>query len=42
MTSYSPIEQAATFPATLASARLRFWRYNIYGDGTAAGSEARD
>ncbi len=40
VTSYSPIEQAATFPATLASARLRFWRYNIYGDGTAAVSEA--
>lgn len=30
--SYSPIEQAVTFPAGLASATLSFWRYNVNGD----------
>ncbi len=40
VTSYSPIEQAAAFPATLASARLRFWRYNIYGDATPTAGQA--
>jgi Tol biopolymer transport system component/photosystem II stability/assembly factor-like uncharacterized protein len=34
--SYSPIEQAVTFPTLLASARLSLWRYNIYGDGGSA------
>ena len=36
--SYSPIEQAVTFPAALTSARLSFWRYNVYGDTGAAAS----
>ena len=31
-TSYSPIEQAVTFPTGLASATLSFWRYNVNGD----------
>ena len=30
--SYSPIEQAVTFPTGLASATLSFWRYNVNGD----------
>ncbi len=34
--SYSPIEQAVTFPAGLAAARLSFWRYNVNGDVSAA------
>ncbi len=34
--SYSPIEQAVTFPAGLVSAALSFWRYSVNGDvGTA-------
>jgi len=36
--SYSPIEQAVTFPDGLASARLSFWRYSVNGD--VAGSAA--
>ena len=41
--SYSPIEQAVTFPTALASARLSFWRYNVYGDaGAAAAGRAPD
>ena len=36
MTSYSPIEQAVTFPAGLASATLTFWRYNVNGDVATA------
>jgi TolB protein len=36
--SYSPIEQAVTFPALLSSARLSFWRYNVYGGAGAAAS----
>ena len=35
-TSYSPIEQAVTFPSGLASATLSFWRYNVNGDLSAA------
>jgi photosystem II stability/assembly factor-like uncharacterized protein/WD40 repeat protein len=42
VTSYSPIEQAATFPGLLVSARLTFWRYNVYGDPVAAGGGAPD
>ena len=38
VTSYSPIEQAVTFPAALTSAKLSFWRYNVYGDAVAAAS----
>ena len=39
--SYSPIEQAVTFPAALTSAKLSFWRYSVYGDvGAAAASVA--
>jgi TolB protein len=34
--SYSPIEQAVTFPAALASAKLSFWRYTVYGDAVVA------
>ncbi len=34
--SYSPIEQAVTFPAGLASATLIFWRYNVNGDASMA------
>ena len=34
--SYSPIEQAVTFPAGLASATLTFWRYNVNGDAATA------
>lgn len=36
--SYSPVEQAVTFPAApLAAARLSFWRYAVNGDAGAAG-----
>ena len=38
MTSYSPIEQAVRFPAALTSAKLNFWRYNVYGDAVATAS----
>ncbi len=41
VTSYSPIEQAVTFPAALASARLSFWRYNVYGDTSAAAAAGK-
>ena len=41
VTSYSPIEQAVTFPAAMTSAKLSFWRYSVYGDiGAAASSVA--
>ena len=33
--SYSPIQQVMTFPAGLASAQMRFWRYSVWGDGVA-------
>ena len=33
--SYSPIEQDITLPAGLASAKLSFWRYRLWGDGSA-------
>ena len=39
VTSYSPIEQAVTFPAALTSAKLSFWRYNVYGGGAAASAD---
>ena len=38
VTSYSPFEQAVTFPTMLASAKLSFWRYNVHGDGGAIAS----
>ncbi len=34
--SYSPIEQTITIPAGVSTARLRFWRYRLWGDGAAA------
>lgn len=34
--SYSPVEQTVTVPAGVNSATLRFWRYRLWGDGTAA------
>jgi hypothetical protein len=30
--SYSPVEQEVTIPAGVVSARLRFWRYRLWGD----------
>ncbi|MBP7962637.1 MAG: PD40 domain-containing protein [Caldilineaceae bacterium] len=35
--SYSPVQQAVSFPAGLASAQLRFWRYSVWGDGAVNG-----
>lgn len=32
--SYSPIQQAVNFPASLTAVELRFWRYTIWGDAT--------
>lgn len=39
--SYSPIQQAVTFPAALSAlppgyAKLSFWHYNVYGDEVAS------
>ncbi len=39
--SYSPIQQAVTFPAALSAlppgyAKLAFWHYNVYGDEVAS------
>ncbi|MCS7039823.1 MAG: hypothetical protein RMN24_07980, partial [Anaerolineae bacterium] len=33
----SPVEQAVTIPAGVVSARLRFWRYRLWGDASTAG-----
>ncbi len=41
VTSYSPIEQAVSFPAALTSAKLSFWRYNVYGDTVTAASASQ-
>ncbi len=38
--SYSPIEQDITLPAGLASAKLSFWRYRLWGDGSALAASA--
>lgn len=37
--SYSPIEQAPPMPGSWQSI-LRFWRYNVWGDGTGQGAAA--
>jgi photosystem II stability/assembly factor-like uncharacterized protein len=34
--SYSPVEQTVAIPAGVSAARLRFWRYRLWGDGAAA------
>ena len=41
VSSYSPIEQAVTFPDGLASAKLSFWRYNVNGDVAAGAAQKR-
>ncbi len=37
--SYSPIEQAPPMPTGMTST-LRFWRYNVWGDGTSQSAAA--
>lgn len=45
--SYSPVEQsvaipALPFPGMSSAVQLRFWRYNVYGDGTTAADALSD
>jgi photosystem II stability/assembly factor-like uncharacterized protein len=45
--SYSPFEQSIAipelpFPGMASAVQLRFWRYNVYGDGSTARSAALD